>query len=297
MHFCTFYMNGQYQLGAAQDENCLFISNLSANWPSDNPPQTILDLIHLGEEGLEIANNLRNTSKEWINVEDVKWVSPMPRLQKNIFCVGRNYREHIIEGNIAQGRDPNLFPTHIELFSKATTTVIGHKDTIPSHKDITKMLDYEAELAIVIGKRGSNISAEEADEFIFGYTILNDVTGRDIQRLHGQWFKGKSLDGSCPIGPWVVNKSAISNPNGLGIRLWVNDELRQNGNTSTMIFSVQKIISELSAGLTLEPGDIIATGTPCGVGYAMKPPQPLKKGDLIIIEIDLIGRLENIVGD
>jgi 2-keto-4-pentenoate hydratase/2-oxohepta-3-ene-1,7-dioic acid hydratase in catechol pathway len=159
------------------------------------------------------------------------------------------------------------------------------------------MLDYEAELAIVIGKGGVNITEDNANDAIFGYTILNDVTGRDVQRRHGQWFKGKSLDGSCPIGPWVAHKSAIVDPHQLAIRLKVNGELRQNGNTSTMIFSIPRIIAELSAGLTLEPGDIIATGTPSGVGYAMKPPRPLKAGDIISIEIEGLGKLENTVGN
>ena len=296
MYFCTFKAKGLPQLGMAQNSQLLALVNLSEIWPEVLAPTNVGELILKGEAGLTIAGKLHKATTNWVDIKDLQWLAPIPNPRKNIFCVGRNYREHIIEGNIAQGREPNLFPEYIELFTKATTAVIGHQATIPLHAGLTAMLDYEAELAIVIGLGGANISEDKAEEDIFGYTILNDVTGREIQRRHGQWFKGKSLDGSCPIGPWVAHKSVIADPHQLTIRLKVNGEQRQNGNTSTMIFSIPRIIAELSAGLTLEPGDIIATGTPSGVGYAMKPPRPLKTGDVIAIEIEGLGKLENTVG-
>ena len=297
MYFCTFNLNGRPQLGLAQNSKLEALVNLTEIWPEAFAPSNVGELIASGDAGLAIAAKLHKSASKWIDVHDLQWLAPIPKPHKNIFCVGRNYREHIIEGNIAQGREPNLFPEFIELFTKAPTAVIGHGATIPLHAGLTAMLDYEAELAIVIGKGGVNITEDMANDAIFGYTILNDVTGREVQRRHGQWFKGKSLDGSCPIGPWVAHKSAIADPHQLAIRLKVNGELRQNGNTSTMIFSIPRIITELSAGLTLEPGDIIATGTPSGVGYAMKPPRPLKAGDIISIEIEGLGKLENTVGN
>jgi 2-keto-4-pentenoate hydratase/2-oxohepta-3-ene-1,7-dioic acid hydratase in catechol pathway len=161
---------------------------------------------------------------------------------------------------------------------------------------VSTKIDYEVELAVVIGKRGSNIRASEAFDHIFGYTIVNDVTARDLQRRHGgQFLKGKGLDGSCPMGPAIVTRDAIADPGQLAIRLWVNDELRQDGNTRDMIFSIAKLIESLSEGLTLEPGDLLATGTPSGVGYAMSEPQFLKNGDVVACEVEGIGRLVNAV--
>jgi 2-keto-4-pentenoate hydratase/2-oxohepta-3-ene-1,7-dioic acid hydratase in catechol pathway len=157
-------------------------------------------------------------------------------------------------------------------------------------------IDYEVELAVVIGTGGRDIPRERAMEHVFGYTILNDITARDVQRRHGgQYFKGKGLDGSCPLGPWIVTADAIGDPASLGIRCLVNGEVRQESTTAAMIFDIPTLIASLSEGLTLEPGDILATGTPSGVGYAMDPPAFLKDGDRVVCEIDGIGRLENTV--
>jgi 2-keto-4-pentenoate hydratase/2-oxohepta-3-ene-1,7-dioic acid hydratase in catechol pathway len=155
-------------------------------------------------------------------------------------------------------------------------------------------VDYEVELAVVIGKRGRNIKASEAFDHVFGYTIVNDVTARDLQRRHGgQFLKGKGLDGSCPMGPGIVTRDEIADPGQLAIRLWVNGELRQDANTRDMIFPIAELIESLSEGLTLEPGDLLATGTPSGVGYAMRGPQFLKDGDVVTCEIEGIGQLVN----
>ncbi|NYT82849.1 fumarylacetoacetate hydrolase family protein [Alcaligenaceae bacterium] len=297
MYFCVFECKGAPHLGATLSPSREAIADLTAAWPGEqqDAPRNVAELARLGDKGLDIAKRILNEGRASAPVAGLRLLSPLGKPLKNVFCVGRNYRGHIIEGNIARGVDPNLFPEHIEFFTKAPTTVSGHEDAIPLHDGITAQLDYEAELGIVIGQGGSNIDAAHADAAVFGYTIVNDITGRDLQRRHGQWFKGKTLDGSCPVGPWVVHSSAISDPQALGIKLWVNGELRQSDNTSSMIFTVASIIAQLSAGLTLEPGDIIATGTPSGVGYAMNPPRFLKEGDVVAIEIESIGRLENTV--
>jgi 2-keto-4-pentenoate hydratase/2-oxohepta-3-ene-1,7-dioic acid hydratase in catechol pathway len=182
-----------------------------------------------------------------------------------------------------------------EFFTKATTAVNAHEGLVPLDPRVTQKFDYEVELAIVIGKAGKNIAAADAMDHVFGFTIVNDLTGRDLQRRHGQWFKGKTLDGSCPIGPVVVAKAALPNFADLAIRMRVNGEVRQDDRTSSMVHKVPQIIESLSAGLTLEPGDIIATGTPSGVGYAMDPPQYLKNGDVVEAEVEGIGVLRNTI--
>jgi 2-keto-4-pentenoate hydratase/2-oxohepta-3-ene-1,7-dioic acid hydratase in catechol pathway len=225
--------------------------------------------------------------------ESVRLRAPLPWPAKNVVCVGRNYAEHIAEGERAQNIKIGI-TEHPVFFTKPATAVIGPGETIPIFPHLSTKVDYEVELAVVIGKAGRDIPAERAFEHIFGYTIVNDVTARDIQRRHGgQFFKGKALDGSCPMGPWIVTADAVPDPANLGIRLWVNDELRQDSNTGAMIFDIPTLIASMSEGMTVEPGDVLATGTPSGVGYAMEPPGFLKDGDVVTCEIDAIGRLEN----
>ena len=201
-------------------------------------------------------------------------VAPIPRPRKNVFCVGRNYKEHVAEAAEARGRDMKL-PAAPQYFSKPPTTVIGPDADIPLHADITSNLDYEVELAVVIGKRGVDIPRGRALDYVFGYTIIDDITARELQRRHDQWFKGKGLDKSCPMGPYIVPAGEVPDPQALDIWLTVNGEVRQKSNTRMMIFPLDELIATLSQGLTLEPGDIIATGTPSGVGFAMKPPRTL----------------------
>ena len=220
-------------------------------------------------------------------------LSPIPVPRKNVFCVGRNYFDHIVEGEKAQKKAIGVTERPV-YFTKPLTAVTGPGAVVPIFAHVSEAIDYEVELAIVIGKAGRDIPKERAFEHIFGYTILNDVTARDVQRRHGgQYFKGKGLDGSCPIGPWIVTADAVSDPQHLAISCSVNGEIRQNGNTSAMIFDIPTLIASLSEGMTLEPGDILATGTPAGVGYAMDPPCYLKDGDTVVCEVAEIGRLEN----
>ncbi|NND92927.1 MAG: fumarylacetoacetate hydrolase family protein [Granulosicoccus sp.] len=258
-------------------------------------------LIEAGSDALSAISKLVNEADEGSHADalhaaaDVRLLAPIPVPRKNVFCVGRNYAEHIAEGERAQKKKIGV-TEHPVYFTKPLTAVIGPLADIPIFPDLSEAIDYEVELTIVIGKAGRNISKADAYDHIFGYTILNDITARDIQRRHGgQYFKGKALDGSCPIGPWIVTADAVSDPQKLAIGLKVNGETRQDGNTASMIFDIPTLIASLSEGLTLEPGDLIATGTPSGVGYAMDPPQFLKDGDTVVCEIAEIGRLENTV--
>ena len=224
---------------------------------------------------------------------DTVLLAPLPTPRKNVFCVGRNYAEHIAEGDRAQDKNTGVseYPVY---FTKPPTAVIGPGAEIPIFPTLSEAIDYEVELTVVIGRAGRNISKERAWDHIFGYTIMNDITARDVQRRHGgQYFKGKALDGSCPLGPWIVTADAIGDPHDLAIALSVNGERRQNGSTASMIFDIPTLIASLSEGLTLEPGDLIATGTPSGVGYAMEPPRFLHDGDTVLCEIENIGELEN----
>ncbi|MEH7444460.1 fumarylacetoacetate hydrolase family protein [Bacillus sp. JJ1122] len=260
-------------------------------------PESLLEAIALGdsfyEEARKVADwvNENNLEEElYTPIESVTLLAPIPKPAKNIFCVGKNYAEHAIE----MGSKDDI-PEHVMVFTKAPTSVIGHKATILDHKEVTEQLDYEGELAVVIGKQGIGIKREDALDYVFGYTIINDVTARDLQARHKQFFIGKSLDTTCPMGPWIVHKSAIGNPNNLNIQTLVNGEVRQDSNTENFIFPVEEIISVLSQGMTLEPGDIIATGTPAGVGKGFKPPRFLKSGDSIEVSVEGIGTLSNVV--
>ncbi len=219
-------------------------------------------------------------------------LAPIPRPRRNVFCVGRNYTDHVAEGDRAAGKAASELPKFPQFFTKAPETVIGPGAAIPDHKGVTEWLDYEAELALVVGTSGRDIPKDRALAHVYGWTIANDVTGRELQRRHGQWFKGKSLDRSCPLGPWIVPADELDAAD-LAIGLWVNGERRQGSRTSKMIFDVPEIVHQLSAGFTLLPGDVVMTGTPEGVGYAMEPPRVLKAGDLVEIEVEGIGRLAN----
>lgn len=219
--------------------------------------------------------------------------APIPVPRKNVLCVGRNYAKHIAEGDRAQKQNVGV-TEHPVFFTKPPTSIVPPGGDVLIFPNVSEAVDYEVELAVVIGTAGRNITKAGAMEHVFGYTILNDISARDIQRRHGgQYFKGKALDGSCPLGPWIVTADAIGDPHALLIGLKVNGEQRQDGNTEDMIFDIPTLIESLSEGMTLEPGDVIATGTPSGVGYAMEPPQFLKDGDTVDCEISGIGTLSN----
>jgi 2-keto-4-pentenoate hydratase/2-oxohepta-3-ene-1,7-dioic acid hydratase in catechol pathway len=225
-----------------------------------------------------------------VKPSQAKIISPIPRPRKNVVMLGINYREHVDEG--ARARQLEIkYPEWPVYFTKPATSVIGQMGKVVNHKVTTK-LDWEVELAVVIGRKGRDIPKAKAYDHVFGYTICLDMTARELQRQHGQWYKGKSLDTFCPLGPWIVHKSALPDPQQVRLICRVNGEVMQDGNTRDMIFDIPTIIESLSAGLTLEPGDIISTGTPSGVGFARVPPVFLKPGDKVEGEIDGIGTLE-----
>ncbi|HCS75838.1 MAG TPA: hydrolase [Clostridiales bacterium] len=288
MFLISYEYNDRQDWGlAVPDKRLVFSSKVIFG---KNAPDTLLEYI---EEGRE-AELTAAYAEQGINIDEVKFLAPIPKPVRNIFCVGKNYLDHIIEIAEHENSDKKALE-HPAFFTKATNTAIGAFDSIPSHTGITEQVDYEAELAVVIGKKGVNIPVENAMDYVFGYTILNDVTARELQENHLQWLKGKSLDGFCPMGPWIVTRDEISEPVELNISSKVNGEVRQKSNTHHMIFDIPTLISILSQGMTLEPGDILATGTPSGVGKGFKPPRYLKKGDVVRVKIEKIGYIENVV--
>jgi 2-keto-4-pentenoate hydratase/2-oxohepta-3-ene-1,7-dioic acid hydratase in catechol pathway len=225
-----------------------------------------------------------------LKLGQVKIVAPIPQPRKNVILLGVNYKEHIEEG--ARARSIELkYPEAPVFFTKPATAVIGHLGKVVHHK-ATEKLDYEVELAVVMGKKGRDIPKDKVYDYIFGYTICLDMTARDLQRKHGQWFKGKSLDTYCPLGPWIVHKSALPDPQSLRLVCRVNGEVMQDDKTSNMIFDIPTTIESLSQGMTLEPGEIVSTGTPSGVGFARVPPFFLKPGDKVEADIEGIGILQ-----
>jgi 2-keto-4-pentenoate hydratase/2-oxohepta-3-ene-1,7-dioic acid hydratase in catechol pathway len=221
----------------------------------------------------------------------VRLLTPL-QPKKNVFCVGRNYLAHAEEGARALGNNLELPPVPT-FFTKAPTAITGPDQPLHLSADVSPSYDWEAELAIVIGRTCKDVSEADALDVVFGYTALNDVSARDLQRLHLQWFKGKSIDDTCPIGPWIVDAADVGDPQNLHIELRVNGEVKQSASTAAMIFNCRTIIAQLSRGMTLEAGDIIATGTPEGVGFARTPPEFLKDGDVMEVEIEKIGILRS----
>lgn len=213
---------------------------------------------------------------------------------KNVFCVGRNYLEHAKEGARASGRELKL-PEVPTFFSKATTAIADPDAELRFEASVSREYDWEGELAVIIGARVKDADESNAMEAVFGYTCLNDITARDLQRAHLQWLKGKSLDASCPIGPWICDRDEIPDPHALRIATRVNGETKQDATTASMIFRIPRVIAQLSRGMTLEPGDVIATGTPDGVGFARTPPEFFIDGDVVEVEIERIGTLRNTI--
>ena len=232
--------------------------------------------------------------------ETVQLLEPLGSYPRNLFCIGKNYREHAAEFS-ASGYDASVAgstdvqPTHPVVFTKPASAVIGPDELIERHAGLTAELDYEAELGVVIGRGGRGITADEAMDHVFGYTIVNDVTARDLQRRHRQWFLGKALDRSSPVGPSVVTADELE-PASTIIECRVNGELRQKASAADLIFDVPTLIATISAGITLLPGDVIATGTPAGVGIGFSPPRFLQSGDEVSITVEPIGTITNRVG-
>jgi 2-keto-4-pentenoate hydratase/2-oxohepta-3-ene-1,7-dioic acid hydratase in catechol pathway len=279
------------RLGLVLDDGVVDVAKaLAGRWPG-RCPATVPELIDAGPDAWRRVAELLAGAHRMYAAADVRWHAPIPRPRKNIFCLGLNYASHVQETS-KPGRAPKI-PEVPVFFTKAPTSVNGPYDPIKWDRSATEQVDYEVELAVIIGITGRNIRAAAARDHVFGYTILNDVSARDLQFRHGQWFKGKSLDGFCPMGPVVVTKEEFGDPQKKRLSMRVNGATRQSATTSDMIFGVDTIIESLSRGMTLEAGDIIATGTPEGVGLGRTPPEYLQDGDVMEAQIEGIGTLRN----
>jgi len=256
---------------------------------------TMLDIIRGGAAAMDKLKALAAKPGTTVDLANVKLHAPIPRPAKNVFCVGWNYLEHFEEG-AKKLEEKRELPKHPVFFSKAPTAVNDPTGTIPYDGAISTSLDWEVELGVIIGPGGKNITEADAMKHVFGYTVMNDVTWRDIQRRHGgQWHKGKSLDGTCPMGPVIVTADSLDHTN-LKVECRVNGVVKQSSSTKFMYFKVPRLIAELSLGMTLEPGDLISSGTPEGVGFARTPPEFLQPGDLLETEVEGIGVLRNPIG-
>ncbi len=258
------------------------------------PPATLLEYIGIHTPDLRawLAHRIDATDFEFLLLGDVHLLAPIPWPRRDVICLGKNYRDHADEiAALAAGtRAPSDQPV---FFAKSACPAIGPGAPIDAHAGVTACLDYEVELAVVIGRDAYRIPEDQVADHLFGYTILNDVSARDVQTAHGQWFLGKSLDSFCPMGPWIVDRDDLPYPPALAIRCLVNGDVRQSSNTSRLLFPISRVVSQLSQGLRLRPGDIVATGTPGGVGWGHVPPKFLSPGDRVVCEIEGIGALEN----
>ena len=285
MRLASWLWGGKPQIGIVsangQELTALDVSDASLG---------VLPLIH----SLVRGDTLPAAKGTRLPVSAVQLLAPLFKPQRGLFCVGRNYRAHAAElaGSVFTSNvsDQGQWPI---VFTKLAECVVGPFDAVElPGAAVSEQIDYESELAVIIGRGGKNISAARAMEHVFGYTIVNDVTARDVQMRHSQWDLGKSFDTFCPMGPWIVTSDELKHDN-IRVRGWVNGELRQDGNTQDLIFDIPSLIETCSRGITLMPGDVIATGTPAGVGMGMKPPRYLKAGDVVRVEIDGIGAIEN----
>lgn len=297
MRLLTFQQNEQTKVGIQEKESVYDLKELIEIFNQHNGENVSIKgdldfiVVHNEEvmETIEKVWNWAQANKEDVSqvahkLENIKVLPPVSRPGK-LVCVGNNYMDHCIEQNVEPPKKPMIF-------SKWPSCIVGPNDVIKLPED-SAQVDYEAELAVVIGEKGKNISEEEALNYVFGYTILNDVSARDIQFEDGQWVRGKSYDTFAPIGPVIVTKDEIEDPHNLEITLELNGEILQDSNTKNLIFNIPYLISYLSKGFTFEPGDIIATGTPHGVGVFRDPQVFLESGDTCKIQIENIGVLEN----
>ncbi len=284
MKLITYQYEGATAIGAVVNEQTVV--------PLSAVAGEMLSLINLGEAGLAEAGKIAAEGAGSLPLDEVTLLAPLPNPRRNIMCLGRNYAAHAEESHRALGSKVELPQVPI-IFTKATTAVNGPFDEIPYNAEVSASIDYEAELALIIGRDGRDISRADALDYVYGYAVLNDVSARDLQHAHKQFFKGKSLDGSAPFGPWIVTADEIPDPQSLQITCTVNGILKQSGNTSQMIFDIAETIVQLSKGMTLLAGDIIATGTPSGVGFARTPPEFLRPGDVVMCAVEGVGAICN----
>lgn len=293
MHFYTGKLEGSEQLFASfkGDPSLYRVEDFGMKF-SD-----MTDLVcNITNEQMEKIK-CEKSQKRAYRSEEIEILAPIVRPRQDVVCLGINYSEHAKEASAFSKEAFEKDKPYTIYFSKRVSEAAGDKETIPSYKGLVDSLDYEAELGVVLGKDAKGVQAEDAEDYVFGYTIINDFSARNLQTRHKQWYLGKSLDKLTSIGPCIVTKDEIENVANLGIRSFVNGELRQNSNTKFMIQTIGGAIEELSEGMTLLAGTVIATGTPAGVGMGFNPPKFLKTGDTVICEIDGIGQLENAIGE
>jgi 2-keto-4-pentenoate hydratase/2-oxohepta-3-ene-1,7-dioic acid hydratase in catechol pathway len=278
MKFVTYSDGSTAKLGALVNERVIDLA-------ASGLPGTMLEFIRAGADVWGRAARCTASDAPSVPLAFVRLLAPLNNPPK-LIAIGLNYMDHCREQNVPAPERPPVF-------AKFASSIVGPGDAIVWDPALTQQVDYEAELAVVIGKRARNVSQEAALEHVFGYTIINDVSARDLQFSDKQWVRGKSLDTFCPLGPFVVTADEIPDPQALSIRCLVNDQVLQNSSTAEMIFGVKELIAYLSRSFTLEPGDVISTGTPAGVGVFRKPPVFLRDGDVVTVEIERIGRLTN----
>lgn len=295
MRIATCTYNDQVHLAVVQD-NSVFIPDLNSTNSNDWPGKinSMLELIDSGADSLQTLEKIVSQahSDEWLPLSKVELISPIPRPRQNIMCLGWNYIEHV-EETAGKALEAPKLPKYPIVFTKAASSMNGPYAEIPVDLEVSDKMDWEVELAVIIGKGGQGIAKADALDHVFGYSIINDVSARDIQKRHKQFFVGKSFTGACPMGPWIVTADEIADPQNLNLYSRVNGVTKQDSNTKYQIFDVACVIETLSKGMTLEPGDIIATGTPSGVGYVRNPPEYLMPGDVVECEIEGIGKISN----
>ncbi|PLC02825.1 hydrolase [Variovorax sp. RO1] len=286
MRIATFTSEGHRKVGLVSADGKTVTPLQLTPKQADSGVLTLIEILARG-------GSLPEASSPAVDLRDVVLDAPLPKPRRNLWCVGRNYHAHAKELSTSVFKDnaskTDEWPI---VFTKVPECVVGPHDEVLVPSEVSAQIDYEAELAVVIGKGGKNIARDAAMSHVFGYTVVNDVTARDVQMRHGQWDLGKSFDTFCPMGPWIVTADEFDGSK-TRVRCWVNGELRQDGPTENMIFDIPTLIETISRGITLYPGDVIATGTPAGVGMGMNPPRYLRAGDVVRVEIERLGAIEN----
>jgi 2-keto-4-pentenoate hydratase/2-oxohepta-3-ene-1,7-dioic acid hydratase in catechol pathway len=299
MRFATYHErpNGDARLGIILGQRIVDIAATARDLGLAAIPDDFATFVAAGTPALEVARTiaarLNSNATAGVALNGVRLFAPIQRPARNVVCVGLNYADHVAESKSVVGSDAPAYPV---FFTKPPSCVIGPDDEIPWHGHVSTSIDWEVELAVIIGRQGRDIAEAQSLEYVFGYTVANDVTARDLQQRHGQWYKGKGLDGFCPLGPSVVTADELGDPQQLDISLRVNGVEKQRSNTRHQIFPVTRLIAEWSAGMTLFPGDILLTGTPSGVGIGRTPEEFLRPGDVVEAELQGIGILRNTVG-
>ncbi|NYE07998.1 2-keto-4-pentenoate hydratase/2-oxohepta-3-ene-1,7-dioic acid hydratase in catechol pathway [Bacillus niacini] len=283
MKILSYYENKRIKLGIKTEDGIIDVQAVSEK-TGIAAPKTMLGVIEGGNEALQALTKIVANSAEKLNEETIQFAPAIPNAGK-VICVGANYRKHAIESGL-------VIPEKPIYFAKFANSLSGHREEIPVPK-MAEQVDYEVELVAIIGKQAKNVSVENALDYVFGYAVGNDLSVRELQFRSHQWLYGKAIDGFAPIGPYIVTADEVPDPQNLNLKCWVNGELRQNSNTEDMIFSTAKLISDLSQIMTLQPGDVIYTGTPEGVIMGMEEKNWLKPGDEIVCEIDGLGSLLN----